>query len=177
VAEASTLPAPPDEQHLRRRRLGYLAITVLLVAIVGSAAVDALGRVAIFGVDTAEVRATGGGYVLEVRYAEVSRPALATPLEIRVHRAGGFDGPITLALDHEYVKLWDENGIYPSPSAETSDGRDVIWEFDPPEGDTLRVVYDARIEPAAQSGRDGHVELLEDDLPVVAVDFHTRIWP
>ncbi|MGH9085286.1 MAG: hypothetical protein ACRDYW_07515, partial [Acidimicrobiales bacterium] len=70
MAKASTLPAPPDEAHLRRRRLGYLAITVLLVVIVGSAAIDALGPVAIFGVDTAEVRASGGGYVLEVRYAE-----------------------------------------------------------------------------------------------------------
>jgi hypothetical protein len=176
VAEAPALPAP-DEPHLRRRRLGYLAITTMLVAIVGAAAADAFAPVALFGVDTAVVRSRGDGYELEVTYAEATRPALATPFEIVVRHEGGFDAPVTIAVDQEYIKLWDENGLYPSPSAETGDGRRVIWEFDPPPGDTLRVVYDARIEPAAQNGRDGTVAVLVEDSPVTLVEFHTRIWP
>ena len=51
------------------------------------------------------------------------------------------------------------------------------WEFDPPPGDTLAIAYDARIEPAAQSGRDGTVAVLEDDRPVVHVEFHTAVRP
>ena len=41
----------------------------------------------------------------------------------------------------------------------------------------LRVIYDARIQPAQQSGRDGYVAVLEDDVPVVTVRFHTRVPP
>ena len=63
--------------------------------------------------------------------------------------------------------MWDENGLVPAPSAETTRGEWVEWEFDPPDGDELTVFYDARIEPAAQSGRSGEVAVLEDGVPVV----------
>ena len=74
--------------------------------------------------------------------------------------------------------MWDENGLVPAPSAETVMGPWVVWEFDPPIGDTLLVSYDARIEPAAQEGRSGAVAVLdEDDAVIVQVDFTTRVWP
>ena len=108
----------------------------------------------------------------------MSRPALATPFDIEVHRAGGFDGPVRIAVDQEYLRMWDENGLVPAPSAETVMGPWVVWEFDPPIGDTLFVSYDARIEPAAQEGRSGAVAVLDDDdAPIVQVDFTTRVWP
>jgi len=174
--EDVTLPLT-GERNLRRRRRGYAVTTGLLALLMLLAAADAVEPVAIFGVDSAEARASGDGYDLTVRYAEVSRPALATPFEIEVHRDGGFDGPVTVAVDQDYVKLWDENGLYPAASSETSDGRWILWEFDPPDGDTLRIVYDARIEPAAQQGRDGAVAIVDDGVHVARVDFHTRIWP
>jgi hypothetical protein len=139
--------------------------------------VDALGWLDVYGVDTRRVSASGGGYDVAVRYGSVSRPALATPFEIEVTRAGGFDGPVTIAVERHYMEMWDENGLLPSPSAETSDGGVLLWEFDPPEGDTLTVFYDGRIEPAVQSGRDGSVTVLEDGIPVVGVEFHTRVMP
>ena len=132
--------------------------------------VDALGWWDTYGVGDATVRATGGGYDLAVRYPTVSRPALASPFEIIVTRAGGFDGPITLAVDQAYIEMWDENGLVPAPAAETSRGDLIEWEFDPPSGDTLTIWYDARIEPAAQSGRDGSVAVLEDGEIVVGGD-------
>jgi hypothetical protein len=39
------------------------------------------------------------------------------------------------------------------------------------------VYYDARIEPAQQSGRGGAVAVFEDDVPVVEVDFYTEVRP
>jgi len=163
--------------RLRRRRIGYGAATAMLTAVMALGVVDAVGWLDVYGVDTARVRASGGGYELEVQYGTVSRPALATPFEIVVTRAGGFAGPVTVAVDERYLELWDANAIVPAPSGEISADDWVRWEFDPPAGDVLRIFYDGRIEPAAQSGRSGRVAVLDDGTPVVEVDFHTRVLP
>ena len=92
-------------------------------------------------------------------------------------RPGGFDGPVTIVVDRAYLAMWDENGLVPAPAAETTNGPWVEWEFDPPTGDTLVVTYDARIEPGAQSGRDGAVAVVEDGGVVVSVTFHTKVRP
>ena len=81
----------------------------------------------------------------------MTRPALASLFENGRTRPGGLDGPITLAITGEYLKMWDENGLVPAPAAETTDGEWVLWEFDPPDGDELTVFYDARIEPARRA--------------------------
>jgi hypothetical protein len=169
--------APAPEQTRPRRSWLHLGTTVALVVVVGMAIIDGFGWWDVYGVDTSMVRATGGGYELSVRYATVSRPALATPFEIDVTRAGGFDGPVTIAVDRAYLAMWDENGLVPGPSAETANGDWVEWEFDPPTGETLVVAYDARIEPGAQSGRDGAVAVVEDGAVVVSVSFHTSVRP
>jgi hypothetical protein len=168
-----------DGRHVRRaRRILYATTTSVLGAIVGLAAIDALGVIDVYGVDTAHVRAAAGDLELDVRYGTVSRPGLATPFEVTVTRAGGFDEPVVLAVDAEYLSLWDENGLDPEPSASTADGSAVVWEFDPPRGDSLVITYDARIEPAAQWGKAGRVAVLDaDGLEIVAVTFTTRLLP
>ena len=168
---------PETDSQLRSRKWLHGVTSAFLVLVMALGVVDALGWADTYGVDSARVGASGGGYDLSVWYGTVSRPALATPFEITVTRADGFDGPITLAVDSAYLEMWDENGLMPAPSAETSRGEFVEWEFDPPDGTTLTVFYDARIEPAAQSGRGGEVAVLEDGEPVVSVDFHTRVLP
>jgi hypothetical protein len=166
-----------SDREVRRRRRRYGATTLVLTVLMALGVVDALGWWDTYGVDDATVRSSGGGYDLAVRYPTVSRPALASPFEIIVTRAGGFDEPITLAVDQAYIEMWDENGLVPAPAAETSRGELIEWEFDPPSGDTLTIWYDARIEPAAQSGRDGSVAVLEDGAIVTAVTFSTRVLP
>ncbi|MGQ0617629.1 MAG: hypothetical protein ACT4PW_11685 [Acidimicrobiia bacterium] len=164
---------------LRRRAAAYFATTVVLSALIGGAVLDGVGATALYGVQTGHARGAGGGYELDVRYGTVSRPALATPLDVTVTRGGGFDGPVTVAVDSKYLALWDENGLDPSPAEETADAEQTIWTFDPPSsGEVLAISYDARIEPAAQNGRSGRVALLDDaGSELVAVTFHTRVMP
>lgn len=163
----------------RRRAAVYFATTVVLCALIGGAVLDGVGVTELYGVRTGHARGAGGGYELDVRYGRVSRPALATPLDITVTRRGGFDGPVTVAVDSKYLALWDENGLDPSPVEESADAEHTIWTFDPPPtGDVLAISYDARIEPAAQNGRSGRVAVLDEaGSELVAVTFHTRVMP
>lgn len=161
-----------------RRRLGYAATTAGLSLLMAVVLVDAVTPAAIVGVDSATTTAEGDGFRLEVTYGEVSRPALATPFDIRIERPGGFEDPVRIAVDQEYLRMWDENGLAPAPSEETVLGDRLVWEFDPPEGTTLLITYDGRIEPAAQDGRSGTVAVLDDDDAVLAeVSFTTRLVP
>ena len=173
---SSTLP--DGLSTLDKRRLGYSITTAFLAGLMLVVAVDAIEGNAFLGVDSTTERANAGDLELAVTYGVVSRPALATPFDIEVRQEGGFDAPVRIAVDQEYLRMWDENGLVPAPSAETVMGPWVVWEFDPPIGDTLFVTYDARIEPAAQDGRSGAVAVLDEgDSPVVQVDFTTRLWP
>ena len=156
----------------RQRGILYGSSVVALAVLLG------LSFAGTYGVQSRTVRAEEGPLALTVRYGSVSRPALATPFDIEVRRTGGFDGPVTVAITGEYLRMWDENGLLPAPASETTEGPWLVWEFDPPEGDALRVTYDARIEPAAQEGRSGTVAVLDgDDEVVVEVAFTTRVWP
>lgn len=168
---------PASPAQLGKLRALHLTTTIVLAAIMALGVADAIGLVDAYGVNSARVKATGGGFELEVQYGTTSRPALATPFEIAVRRPGGFDGPVTIAVTRAYLKMWDENGLTPAPSAERSNGPWVEWEFDPPIGDTLTVFFDARIEPAVQTGQDGSVAVIEDGTPVVEVDFTTQVRP
>lgn len=172
-------PAGSDaaRHELRHRRHLYAVTSVVLAAIVVVALLDGAAGLGVLGVSTDDVSAEGGGYELRVVYAAATRPGLATPFEIEVRRPDGFDGPVTVAVDHHYIRMWDENGFYPSPSSETTMGEWLLWEFDPPEGDSLRFSYDARIEPAVQRGRDGRVAVMDGGRTAVEVDFHTRVLP
>ena len=101
---------------LVKRRLLYSVTTITLTLILALGVADALGWFEAYGVDSARVAATGGGFTLDVQYPSVTRPALASPFEIRVTRPGGFDRPITLAVTLDYLKIWDANGLFPAPS-------------------------------------------------------------
>ena len=181
IAERRARLDPEHQERVwRSRRLGHLVSSVVVTAVIVLAVLDGVDAVDSFGVDDDRVAATADdGTRLEVRYPTVSRPALASPFEIIVSRPGGFDGQqIELTVSTAFLNLWDLNGMFPSPAEETADGERQHWTFDPPDGDTLRIVYEARIEPAAQDGEPGRVAVLDDDgSELVAVDFETRLRP
>jgi len=168
------VPTAPEEQDLlriRRARAFRRLFIAVLFAFLGVGLADQLG------VLSRTTTAQGGGYELTVTYGQVSRGGLATPWSFEVHRPGGFDGPITVSTTSAYLDLFDENGFDPQPNSSTATPDTVIWEFEPPDGDTLAVSLDARIEPAAQWGRTGETSVLVDGKPVVTARYKTWIMP
>ena len=83
---------------------------------------DTLGWTSAYGVSSAVVEVSSAGRTLRVRYPEVTRPALASPFDITVVDPDGFDEPVRLRLNRDFFQLWDENGWYPEPSSERSQG-------------------------------------------------------
>jgi hypothetical protein len=183
VAEAAELarqpdvdfvPTAPDEPNLlpsrHARALRRLFMTGLIAFL-------AYGMTGGLGVRTRATTAQGGGYQLTVTYGQVSRPGLATPWSLEIHRPGGFDGPVTVSAASSYLDMFDENGFDPEPSKATANPDDVIWEFEPPAGDTLAISLDARIEPGAQWGRTGRTSVLVEGKPVVTATYKTWVLP
>jgi hypothetical protein len=170
-AGASTAPDPISLRHLRRDRwirrvvMGGLTIFVLL------------GASGVFGVRTASVSASGGGYRLTVIYPAVARPGLAIKWELRLTRAGGFDGPISLATTLQYFDILDFNNWQSTPTSITNRGDMVVWVFDPPEGDTLVVDVDGRLAPAVQRGTEASTSVMRGEERVVTVHYETRVMP
>ncbi|MGH8990831.1 MAG: hypothetical protein ACRDYV_05700 [Acidimicrobiia bacterium] len=165
--------APEDNDYRRMRRARTIRRTFMALV----AAFLLLGLSGTLGVRTRTVTAEGGGYELSVTYGQVSRPGLPTAWGFEVHHPGGFDGPITISASSAYLDLFDENGFDPQPAKVTATPDAVIWEFEPPPGDTLAVSLDARIEPAAQWGRSAVTSVLEEGRPVVSARYKTWVLP
>ncbi|MGH9011877.1 MAG: hypothetical protein ACRDYF_18815 [Acidimicrobiia bacterium] len=166
-----TAPEEPNLLHSRRSRILRRLFMTLLFAVL---AVGAAGRLGVYSRTTT---IQGGGYQLTVTYGQMTRPGLATPWSLEIHHPGGFDGPITVSTNTKYLDLFDENGFDPQPSKSTATPEEVIWEFDPPDGDTLGVSLDARLEPGAQWGRTGETSVLVDGQPVVTAKYKTWVLP
>jgi len=173
------VPVDPAERtgHLAGRRVLYRTTTLVIAVILGFAVLDGVDVVDSYGVDIVTVsEAAADGRVLEVDHASVTRPALASPLRITV--LGVTDGEtVRIGIERTYLAIWDHNAVFPAPADERSVEPWIVWEFEAA-GDPLVVEIDGRLEPAVQSGRTGHVALLDDsDRPVVEVTLHTRVMP
>src|SRR6266540_5831580 len=145
-------------RSLRRVGLGALALVV------------GLGLATFLGARSATTASTAAGYTMVVTHPVVTRPGLATPLRIEVGHAGGFAGPVTLAVSREIFERFDFQNLYPNPSAETGSDAYVYYEFDPPPGDRLRVSLDGRTSPDQNGSVGNHrVALVMDGQPVTEV--------
>lgn len=167
----STLPEPPDLKRLQRaRRVRRIFLSALFLFV-------ALGLAGRMGVRSADVEASADGYLMRVTYAAVTRPGLDTPFAIELRHAGGFSDEVTLAVQSDYLDMFDENGLDPDPSKSSSDDQFVYWTFDAPPGDVLRVSLDAITSPGEQWRRNGTVRLLDQGRSVVGVSFRTWVMP
>lgn len=179
VESITRVDTPEGRSALRKRRGAYLGFSVLLGALAVLLALDVADVADVYGVKSGTVSGRGGGYELEVRYGTVSRPGLATPFDITVSRAGGLPDPVVLAIDGDYLSMWDENAVHPLPTDETRTGEQLVWRFTPPEGsESLTISYDGSIEPGVHRGKTGRVAVLEDGRrEVLSVEFTTRVMP
>ena len=157
----------------RERRDQRLRAAVLLVFAVFVGA----GLLGLFGVRTGTAKgASPDGLRLEVVYPKVARGGLAVPLRITVSRPGGFDGPIDVSVPTDYLLLFDENGTEPDPDSSTAADGTTVWTFAPPDGSTLDIWLDVRVEPGVQWGADAVVTATASD-DTVAVGIETWITP
>ncbi len=172
VSETDTTPTWRGEGVARRARLVRRVLLALFALVL------LLGATGWLGVRSATAHAAAGGYDLTVSYPRLTRPGHAVPLWVDVRRAGGFgDTPVTVRMSQRYFTLFDENGVQPAPSKETATAEHLVWEFDPPPGDTLRVYFDTRTGPNRQRGESADVAVLVDDAPVVSVRLTTWVLP
>ncbi|HEY9350188.1 MAG TPA: hypothetical protein VIP75_05805 [Acidothermales bacterium] len=167
-----TLPAHRSAEHSRRarniRRIGIVALTIFVLT----------GLVGVLGPRASDVSASGGGYELNVRYAQITRSGLVAPLRVLVQRPGGFDGPITLAFSKDIFDRFDFQNWYPNPSAETAGPQRLEYEFDPPLGEAFELTLDVRVGPTQPPSAHRYwVAVIEDDLPVARVDFRMVVMP
>jgi hypothetical protein len=173
-ADVDVVPTTPDEPNLLASRRSRLLRRLFMAALVAFLAFGLTGGL---GVRTRTTTVRSGGYELTVTYGQVSRAGLATPWSLEIRHPGGFDGPVTVSTNTRYLDLFDENGFDPEPSKATATPDAVIWEFDEPDGDTLGVSLDARVEPGAQWGRTGETSVLVDGKPVVTAKYKTWVLP
>jgi hypothetical protein len=149
-------------------RRGFLILLLLLVL---------AGLVGLLGVHTVTSRASEDGWTMSLKHAGIARPGLDVPWEVTVTHAGGFDSDITLAVTADYFDIFETQGFHPAPSDETNDGSTLYLTFTAPPGDTLRVSYDAYIQPASQIGRSGTVSVVDGSRRVASLDFRTFLVP
>lgn len=168
---ASTLEGLEGVRSDRRAEWSRRAFLALLVLVLVA---GVSGRL---GVRTERREASEGSWTVGLTYAAVARAGLDVPFEVTVHREGGFDGPVTLALTGDYLDIFETQGFTPEPSATTRGVDRVYLEFDPPSGSTLVVAYDAYIQPSSQVGADGTVGVYDGGRVQAAVSFRTLLLP
>lgn len=150
------------------RRVG-LSILLLIVL---------LGAVGALGVHSHTNSSSAGGYTLSVTYPQVARAGLDTPWRARVHRAGGVNADLTLAVSSAYFRLFETQGFYPTPDSTTNDGDYVYMQFTKLRpGRDFVLEYDTYIQPASQLGKSGTVRLIIGGHEVVRTSFHTWLVP
>ena len=169
----STIPSHFDLGRVRRartlRRVGLAALTLFVLA----------GLSGALGTHTSEVTERGAGYELSVTYPRISRPGHAVRVQVAVHKDGGFqDAPVHLRYTTAYFEMFDENAFTPQPESETAGPGWTEDEFGAPDGDTMVMTVDTRVEPDRQHGEAGEVSVVDDDGAVLlTASFSTFIWP
>jgi hypothetical protein len=161
----------PDLDRVRRARNVRRVSIGILFAFIG------LGAGGVFGARTSTVSTTAEGYDLTVTYPAVTRPGLAIRWAITVRHAGGFSDPIELSTTSEYLDMFDENGLDPDPAEATTTDDETVWTFDLFESDVLTVSFDARVEPARESGGTGTTTLSVEGRDIAMVRYRTWVMP
>ncbi|WP_121256482.1 hypothetical protein [Nocardioides ferulae] len=157
---------PPHALWVRR---GFVLVLAAFVA---------AGLSGVLGVRTATTTATSEDWRLELRHAAVARAGLDVPWEVTIEHVGGFTDDVVLSVTGDYLDIYETQGFAPEPVEMVRDGSTLYLTFaPPPAGETFVVSYDAYIQPASQRGAKATLSVLDGDVPVVSLDFETRLLP
>jgi hypothetical protein len=143
----------------------------------GLAVVVFAGAVGALGLHTSSASSSSGGYTLEVSYPRIARAGLDVEFQATITHAGGFDHDVVLAVSAAYFGIFETQGFFPTPSAETRDGDTLYLTFTKPDSDTLTVGYDAYVQPSSQRGSSATVSVLDGGRPAVTVHVKTTLLP
>jgi hypothetical protein len=149
------------------RRSGLVVVSLIVLA----------GAIGVFGIRTRTVTASGDGYTMTLQYPATDRSDQPAHWVLSVQRDGGFSRPVQIGVTQSYLDLLDLNAIEPEPSASKNVGGFVVWTFDPPAGDVLRVLLDANIQLNAHFGAGAQVVVFDRGLPAVRVNYRTWVAP
>jgi hypothetical protein len=151
VVESTTIPSLDAGTHAWERPLRRFSV-VLIAALFVTAAIGLLG------VRTATVTDVGNGISVAVLHSTISRPGLATPFSIEISTVDGDDLPsyVVVLVSSDYLAIFDDNGMEPAPLESWNDAEFTRWSFQP-DGPSIRVDLDARLEPSVQWARRGTV--------------------
>ena len=128
------------------------------------------------GVRTDTVTGGSGGLQVTLRYADRARGALAAPFAIAIEHPGGFEGPIEVSTNQRYLNIFDDNGFEPDAASMTTEDGEVVWTFDPPPGDDLTIILDARIEPGIFGREHGRTTVTAEG-ETVTLEYTTWVAP
>jgi hypothetical protein len=174
VPKQDSTPTAPErhpQRKIRRARTERRVILILLAVFLG------LGLAGVFGPRTSTASATSNGYRLDVTFPSITRPGLPIRWEVLVRHRGGFGDKVRIAITFDYFHLFDVTGIEPDITSSTSDGTNIVYEFDPPPGDTFRVQFDAAVEPGVHELPRATTSVLADGRTVVQVSYSTKVMP
>ncbi|MGZ4110653.1 MAG: hypothetical protein ACXVQU_03730 [Actinomycetota bacterium] len=166
---------PPPERLHAQSQVGVLSVRAAEPLV--EPARTLVGVSGFLGPKTATTTAYASGYTVVATYPEVTRPGLPVRWEYTVRHAGGFDGPVTLAITFDYLDLFDLTNIEPEPTSASSGGDDVVYRFDPPTGDELRVSMDAAAESGFHEVPNTTTRVIVSGSTVVSVDLSTKVVP
>ncbi|USQ75041.1 hypothetical protein [Ornithinimicrobium cryptoxanthini] len=168
VSTLEDVPEAGSRRSLLWRRTGVVALTLLVAG----------GLLGFFGDRQDVVEGDSGESIhLAVTYPSVSRPGQDVPFEIEVTDPAGLDQEVTLALDADYLDIYETQAWYPAATDETRDGEWLYLTFGTEGRTTMVIGFDAYIQPDQVRGREGRVAVVEDGVPGRPVTFKTTLFP
>ena len=169
-------PVPTDPERVPKRKIARARAgrRVIIGALVLFLLIGASG---FLGPKTATATASRSGYTVVVTYPAVTRPGLPIRWEYTIRHPGGFDGPVSLATTFDYLHLFDLTNIEPEATSATSTGGEIVYRFEPPAGDELRVSMDATGESGFHEVPSTTTRVIVNGSTVVSVTFSTRVVP
>jgi hypothetical protein len=171
------IPTTPREHDYRLQQHARLGRRVFVVVVAVFLVATLLGFV---GERARTTSTVSDDYQVVVHYPQVTRPGLSSSLEFEIRRTDGQPLPeqVTLETTADYLRMWDDHAVEPTPDVMRGDDEDTVWIMLPESGATeLRVYLDGRIDPGLSWGRSGSTTLYAGDEQIATLDYRTWIVP